>query len=94
MFPHGKEDITLAAFRRYLPEREHDADRLPLELGAAVRLARKSAGLHQHELAGLAGVGVRFLIELDAGKPTVRLDKLLAVTAALGMTIHLDGSPT
>lgn len=63
----------------------------PADLGTAIRRARKAAGLHQRELAGLAGVGTRFLIELEAGKPTVRLDKLLAVMAALGLTMQLDG---
>lgn len=37
--------------------------------------------------------GQQFLIELEAGKPTVRLDKLLAVMAALDLTMQLDGLP-
>lgn len=64
----------------------------PTDIGAAVRRARKVAGLRQEDLAGLAGVGTRFLIELEAGKPTVRLDKLLAVLATLGIELHLDGA--
>ena len=63
------------------------------DIGMVVRRARKAAGLRQDDLAGLAGVGTRFLIELEAGKPTMRLDKLLAVLAALGITLHLDGAP-
>ena len=39
------------------------------------------------------GVGTRFLIELEAGKPTMRLDKLLAVLGTLGIDLHLDGTP-
>ena len=62
------------------------------DIGAVVRRARKIAGLRQDDLAGLAGVGTRFLIELEAGKPTVRLDKLLAVLATLGIELHLDGA--
>ena len=61
----------------------------PADIGILVRRARKAAGLRQDDLAGLAGVGTRFLIELEAGKPTVRLDKLLAVLATLGIAIHL-----
>ena len=61
------------------------------DIGAAVRRARKLAGLRQDDLAGLAGVGTRFLIELEAGKPTVRLDKLLAVLSTLGIEFYLDG---
>lgn len=40
-------------------------------LGAAVRVARKRAGLRQDELAGAAGVGICFIVELEAGKPTL-----------------------
>jgi HTH-type transcriptional regulator / antitoxin HipB len=65
----------------------------PADIGAAVRRARKVAGLRQDDLAGLAGVGTRFLIELEAGKPTMRLDKLLAVLATLGIELHVDGAP-
>lgn len=65
----------------------------PADIGAAVRRARKAAGLRQDDLAGLAGVGTRFLIELEAGKPTMRLDKLLAVLATLGIELHVDGAP-
>ena len=60
------------------------------DIGDVVRRARKAAGLRQDDLAGLAGVGTRFLIELEAGKPTMRLDKLLAVLATLGIGMHLD----
>jgi len=65
----------------------------PADIGILVRRVRKAAGLRQDDLAGLAGVGTRFLIELEAGKPTVRLDKLLAVLATLGIALHLDGAP-
>ena len=61
------------------------------DIGTEVRRARKAAGLRQDDLAGIAGVGTRFLIELEAGKPTVRLDKLLVVLATLGIGLHLDG---
>lgn len=61
------------------------------DLGAMVRRVRKATGLRQEDLAGLAGVGTRFLVELEAGKPTLRLNKVLAVVAVLGMTIRLDG---
>ena len=61
------------------------------DIGAEVRRGRKAAGLRQDDLAGIAGVGTRFLIELEAGKPTVRLDKVLAVLATLGIGLHVDG---
>jgi HTH-type transcriptional regulator/antitoxin HipB len=58
-------------------------------LGAAVRRLRERAGLRQRDLALAAGVGERFLVELEAGKPTVRLDKVLAVLEALGARLGL-----
>lgn len=68
------------------------SDRLTSErLGAAVRAARKAQGLRQDELAGAAGVGVRFLVELERGKPSVQLDKVLAVLAALGLRLTIEG---
>jgi HTH-type transcriptional regulator / antitoxin HipB len=62
------------------------------DLGKAIRNSRKLGGLTLAETAGLTNVGVRFLSELENGKPTVRLDKLLQVLSALGLQLHL-GSP-
>ena len=59
------------------------------ELGAALRVARKALGLTQAELALAAGVGLRFVVELEAGKPTVRLGLVLRVIDALGGTVQL-----
>ncbi len=59
------------------------------DLGSAIRDRRKSDGLTLAETAGLTNVGVRFLSELENGKPTVRLDKLLHVLSALGLQLHL-----
>ncbi|MEW6018907.1 MAG: helix-turn-helix transcriptional regulator [Pseudomonadota bacterium] len=62
----------------------------PLEaIGQAVRSARKGLGLTQPELAAAAGVGLRFLVELERGKPTVRLDRMLAVLDALGLELQI-----
>lgn len=57
----------------------------PLDIAVTVKAARRALKLRQAELAAAAGVGVRFLIELEAGKPTVQLDKTLAVLSALGL---------
>ena len=59
------------------------------DLGQAIRARRKGDGLTLGEAAGLTNVGVRFLSELENGKPTVRLDKLLQVLAGLGLQLHL-----
>lgn len=50
---------------------------------------RKELGLRQEDLALLAGVSERFVRQLEAGKPTVRLDTLTAVLDALGLELAL-----
>jgi y4mF family transcriptional regulator len=63
----------------------------PEALGAAVLATRHKLGLTQAQLALAAGVGVRFLVELEAGKPTVRLETLLKVLHALGGRLAVEG---
>lgn len=65
----------------------------PQHLGSALRAARKQLGLTQPQLALAAGVGVRFIVELEAGKPTVRLENVLRVIDALGGEVQVSGLP-
>ncbi len=51
-------------------------------IGNYIKEERKKAGLTQEEFALRAGLGLRFVRELEQGKETVRLDK---VNQALGM---------
>lgn len=60
------------------------------QIGEAVRAQRKALGLTQIEAAGLCGVGERFLRELELGKATVQLGKVLQVMSGLGMTLSLE----
>lgn len=60
------------------------------DLGSASREARKRLGLTQPQLALAAGVGVRFIVDLEAGKPTVRLESVLRVLDALGGELKID----
>jgi HTH-type transcriptional regulator/antitoxin HipB len=59
-------------------------------LGKAIRHQRKSTGLSQINAAGLCGVGERFLSELERGKLTAELGKVLQVLNRLGLRIVLD----
>ena len=68
--------------------------RSPQQLGRALRAARKQLGLTQPQLALAAGVGVRFIVELEAGKPTLRLENVLRVIDALGGEVELSGLPS
>lgn len=63
------------------------------QLGHALRTARKQIGLTQPQLALAAGVGVRFIVDLEAGKPTLRLENVMRVIDALGGEIQLCGLP-
>lgn len=65
----------------------------PAEIGEIVRAARKAAGLRQDELAGAAGVGLRFIVDLEAGKPTAQIGKTLQVLAALGCSLEVTPPP-
>ncbi|GAB3714203.1 helix-turn-helix transcriptional regulator [Mariniluteicoccus flavus] len=60
------------------------------ELSAQLRERRVALSLTQADLADLAGVSERFVRALEAGKTTVRVDKLLAVADALGL--HLGAT--
>ena len=59
----------------------------PQELGALVRAVRLEAGLDQATAAGLAGVGTRFLGDVERGKPTLRLGLVLQVLQRLGLEL-------
>jgi y4mF family transcriptional regulator len=63
----------------------------PISLGLAVRTARKRLALTQPQLALASGVGVRFIVELEAGKPTLRLENVLRVLHALGGSLCVEG---
>lgn len=64
------------------------------QLGGALRAARKQLGLTQPQLALAAGVGVRFIVDLEAGKATLRLENVLRVIDALGGELQLIGLPS
>ena len=59
------------------------------KLGQVVRNERKAQGLRQAELAAAARVGIRFIVDLEAGKPTLQLEKALHVLATLGCDVSI-----
>jgi transcriptional regulator with XRE-family HTH domain len=68
---------------------ESAVDRRALETAAAfgsmLRSRRRALNMRQDQLAMATGVGRRFLIELEAGKPTCQLGRSLLVAEALGL---------
>ena len=57
------------------------------ELGDVVRARRRLLALKQLDVAGLGNTGNRFIIELERGKPTVQLQKVLDVLDLLGLEV-------
>lgn len=63
-------------------------------LGQDVRARRRELELLQVDLADMSGVSERFVRELEHDKPTLRLDKVVAVLDVLGLdlTARLRGT--
>ena len=74
-FPFGKNDVINNA----------------TQFGAAVASARKALGLTQRELALAINSGERFIVDLEAGKPTAQLGKALAAAKAVGLRLTATG---
>lgn len=64
------------------------------ELGALLRIARQRLNMSQTDAAICCGVGRRFYVELENGKPSVRMDKVFMVLNALGLNLALGGPGT
>jgi y4mF family transcriptional regulator len=60
----------------------------PEKIGELVRNTRKSLGVTQKDLAMTSGTGLRFIIEMERGKPTCQLGKVLTVLHTLGIKIE------
>jgi len=58
-------------------------------IGILVKQTRKHLKITQKELALTSGTGLRFIIELEQGKLTCQLGKVLTVLNTLGITIQL-----
>ena len=62
------------------------------DLGQAIRAVRKKRGLTQQNFADLAGVGRRFLSELEKGKPTLEIGRVMKVASAAGIQLMFKTS--
>lgn len=61
-----------------------------VDVGAAIRKKRKEDGLTLADAAALCGVGYRFMSDLENGKSTVQLGKVLQVLTGLGIIIYIE----
>jgi len=62
---------------------------IPKQIGDLVKVARKTMGVTQKELALTSGTGLRFIIDLEKGKPTCQLGKALTVLQTVGIRVDL-----
>lgn len=60
------------------------------QLGTVIRSERKRQALTQEQLAAIAGVGVRFVRELEHGKTSCQLGLALAVLETLGLRLGVQ----
>ena len=58
------------------------------EYGALIRQKRKALGLTQDKLAERCGVGLRFILDLESGKPSCQLGKALTAAAEVGLRLE------
>jgi HTH-type transcriptional regulator/antitoxin HipB len=63
------------------------AVRSSAELGAVARAQRKRMALKQLDIAGLGNTGNRFIVDLENGKPTVQLQKVIDILDLLGLEL-------
>ena len=61
----------------------------PKQIGELVKSVRKQMGATQKDLAMTSGTGLRFIIELEQGKPTSQIGKVLTVLNTLGVKMNL-----
>ncbi len=66
----------------------------PQTIGDLVRNTRKKMKVTQKDLALTSGTGLRFIIELEKGKPTCQLGKVLTVLHTLGIKLTLTPPET
>jgi len=65
----------------------------PQDIGRLVRETRKGLGVTQKALALTSGTGLRFIIELERGKATTEIGKVLTILQTLGIQLTLTPPP-
>ena len=60
------------------------------DVAEIVRQTRKSQKISQTVLSQASNVGIRFVGDIERGKPTIQFDKLMAVLTSLGIAVKLE----
>ena len=61
-----------------------------IELGKKIKETRKQQGLTQSDLAISAKVGIRFIVDVENGKETAQIGKVLRICQMLGLKININ----
>lgn len=64
----------------------------PQQLGLLIRATRRSQKVRLDDLAGSAGVGHVFARDVERGKPTVQMGRVMRLLAELGIELKADVS--
>jgi hypothetical protein len=59
-------------------------------LGQAIRQQRRRLKVTQRDLAMTSGTGLRFIIDLEKGKPTCQVGKAIEIVRALGLKLEIS----
>ena len=59
------------------------------DIAILIKTERKKQNLTQTELAGLCNVGLRFFVDVEAGKETCQIGKVLKVLDVLGINLEI-----
>ena len=68
---------------------KHTEQQSAAEIGKLVQSERKRQGMTQLQLAGMAGTGIRLISDIENGKETVQVQKLLKVLHTLGLGLFV-----
>ena len=63
------------------------------DVAQIVRRARRAQKVSQTTLSQVSNVGIRFLGDIERGKPSVHFDKLMSVLSSLGVSVNLELPP-
>ena len=61
----------------------------PSQLGSIIRFERKKQGLTQPDLALICGSGVRFIVDVENGKESCQIGKVMRLLNCLGLDVDV-----
>ena len=92
IFPNGKIILLKKASLLDFPVRESYTENMKIisveSISEVVKNRRKQLGLTQSETAAMCNVGARFFSELENGKETLQMNKVLHCLEMLGINLY------